>query len=58
VGGLALGGVAIGVIALGGVAIGKFALAGLAIGEHVISAFRQDPNAVEFFGEWLPWLGP
>jgi hypothetical protein len=48
--------VAIGVVALGGVAVGKFALGGLAIGEYVMSGFRQDPKAVEFFGQWLPWL--
>ena len=55
-GGIALGGLAVGVIALGGLAIGTMAFGGIAIGEHVVSAAQQDPVALEFFRERLPWL--
>jgi hypothetical protein len=71
VGGAAIGGVAFGGAALGGIAIGGGAIgyvvvadAGICvygkgaavIGEHVITPLRQDPQAVRFFQQWLPWL--
>jgi len=67
-GGLAFGGAAVGLVALGGAAVGGvavgggaagyyYACGGGAVGEHVLSAARQDPEAVRFFGQWLPeWL--
>ena len=55
-GGIAFGGLAVGVIAVGGLAIGTMAFGGIAIGEHVVSAAQQDPVALEFFRERLPWL--
>ncbi len=55
-GGVAAGGVALGYVALGGAAIGCYALGGGALGSHVVSAGRQDPDAVRFFSRWLPWL--
>jgi len=56
VGGVAVGGAAIGVIAAGGLAVGAFALGGLAWGKYVVSATHQDPEALELFARWLPWL--
>lgn len=50
---LAMGGAAIGYVAVGGAAIGKFAMGGAALGEHVVSAMRQDPQAVAFFERFL-----
>lgn len=55
-GSLALGGGALGYVAMGGIAAGHYACGGLAIGTHVISATYQDPEAVRFFTEHLPWL--
>ena len=54
-GGIAIGGGAIGGIAIGGGAFGYYAVGGGALGEHVIDGMRQDPEAVRFFGEWLPF---
>ncbi len=56
IGGLALGGGAVGAVAIGGGACGYYALGGGAIGAHTFSAAYQDPEAVEFFGRYLPWL--
>jgi|APTNR8051073442_1049403.scaffolds.fasta_scaffold02614_2 hypothetical protein len=56
VGGLAIGGGAIGVVAIGGGAFGYYAVGGGAFGAQVIDAMRQDPEAVRFFNEWLPFL--
>lgn len=55
IGGIAIGGGAIGGIAIGGGAFGYYAVGGGALGEHVIDGMRQDPEAVRFFGEWLPF---
>lgn len=54
VGAIAAGGGAIGLVAVGGGAFGYFALGGAAEGIHVVSALRQDPEAVAFFREYLP----
>lgn len=55
IGGIAIGGGAIGGIAIGGGAFGYYAVGGGALGEHVIDGMRQDPEAVRFFGDWLPF---
>ncbi len=55
IGGIAMGGGAIGGIAIGGGAFGYYAMGGGALGEHVISGMRQDPEAVRFFNDWLPF---
>lgn len=55
-GGVAVSGVAVGYVAVGGLAIGYYACGGLALGAQVISAMRQDPEAVQFFSQYLPWL--
>jgi hypothetical protein len=52
-GGVALGGAAIGVVALGGGAVGYYALGGGAFGVHPLGGNVCDPEAVEFFREWL-----
>ncbi len=52
-GGIALGGLAIGGIALGGGAFGYYALGGGAFGAHPLGGNVQDPQAVEFFRQWL-----
>lgn len=57
-GSLALGGAAFGYVAVGGLAAGFYACGGLALGTHVISATHQDPEAVRFFSEHLPWIKP
>jgi predicted RNA-binding Zn-ribbon protein involved in translation (DUF1610 family) len=56
VGGIALGGAALGVVAIGGGAVGYYALGGGAWGMHVLSATGRDPEAVEFYRQWFPWL--
>jgi hypothetical protein len=56
VGGLAMGGVAAGGAASGGAAIGFYAKGSAAVGKFIVSAMRQDPEAVQFFAKWLPWL--
>ena len=56
IGGIAIGGGAIGGIAIGGGAFGYYAVGGGALGEHVISGMRQDPEAIRFFSDRLPFL--
>lgn len=56
IGGIAIGGGAIGGIAIGGGAFGYYAVGGGAVGAHIIDGMRQDPEAVRFFNEWLPFL--
>jgi hypothetical protein len=58
VGGVAVGGGAVGLVAVGGGAFGYYALGGGAGGVHVLGANVQDPQAVEFFRQWLgEWIG-
>lgn len=52
----AFGGGAIGFIAVGGGAVGYYALGDVAIGKYVVSTLHQDPEAVRFFGNWIPGL--
>ena len=56
VGGVAFGGVAVGLAAAGGVAVGYYAAGGRAVGTYIINATQRDPQAVEFFRHWLPWI--
>jgi len=57
VGLLALGGMAIGLVAVGGGAVGYYALGGGAWGKHALGANARDPNAVQFFKQYLgPWV--
>jgi hypothetical protein len=56
VGAVAIGGVAAGVVAAGGVAFGYFACGGTAFGTYVLSGLIQDPEAIHFFGRWIPGL--
>ncbi len=53
IGGIALGGAAVGLVAIGGGAFGFYALGGGAGGVHVLDAVTRDPEALEFFTEWL-----
>jgi len=55
-GGLAFGGMATGGIAIGGVACAYYALGEVAIGVHVLAANYQDPAAISFFQQYLPWV--
>jgi hypothetical protein len=57
---LALGGAAISTgVAIGGGAIGYYAFGGGAIGPHALGGNWQDPEAVEFFSDWLgDWVRP
>lgn len=50
---LAVGGMAVGLIAIGGGAVGYYALGGGAFGPHPLGGNQQDPNAVEFFKQYL-----
>ena len=50
---LGMGGLATGYVALGGLAIGYYAMGGLALGPHALGANFQDPEAVEFFRQYL-----
>jgi hypothetical protein len=51
---LAVGGGAISTgVAIGGGALGYYALGGGAIGPHALGSNWQDPDAVEFFSDWL-----
>lgn len=52
----AVGGGAIGLAALGGGAFGVYACGGGAFGQHVLTAIEQDPEAVRFFGQWIPGI--
>jgi hypothetical protein len=57
IGGIALGGLAVGGVALGGMAIGHYAMGGGAWGPHTLSSYGQDPEALDFFRDWLgPWV--
>jgi hypothetical protein len=56
VGLVALGGGALGYVAMGGGAIGHYAAGGDAAGHFILTARRQDPEAVRFFQQWLPLL--
>ena len=53
---LAFGGLSMGIVALGGAAVGYYACGGIAFGQYVMSAATRDPEAVELFGRFLPWL--
>lgn len=55
-GGIAFGGAAIGYVAVGGGAAGYYALGGAAAGVHTVSPLHQDPEAVAFFHQFLPWV--
>jgi hypothetical protein len=54
VGMIAVGGGAVGVVAIGGGAVGYYAVGGGAFGKYVISGMEQHPEAVRFFGQWIP----
>lgn len=56
IGAIAAGGAAVGYVAIGGAAFGHYALGASAFGEHVINAWRQDPEAIKFFGQFVPDL--
>jgi hypothetical protein len=56
IGGIAMGGCAGGVVAFGGMAVGYYAYGETAYGVHVISSITQSPDAVEFFGRFIPGL--
>ena len=51
IGTVAVGGGAVGWTALGGGAVGTYACGGGAFGEHVVSATRQDAEAIRHFEE-------
>ncbi len=53
---VAVGGAALGYVAIGGGALGVYVLAGGGRGRYVLSQRRKDPQAVEFFGKYLPHL--
>lgn len=53
---IAIGGGAIGYIAIGGGAIGRYALGQRGLGKSVFALNRQDPEAIEFFTRFFPWL--
>jgi hypothetical protein len=55
-GGLAFGGVAVAAVALGGCAIGYYATGGFALGKHIVTDLHRDPQALQFFDGWVPWL--
>ena len=50
------GGAAMGWMAVGGTARGVWVLAGHGTGEHVLSGERRDPEAIDFFQTWMPWM--
>ena len=56
VGAVAIGGMAVGGIAAGGMAMGYYACGGHAIGIHVVGPMFQSPEAIEFFGRFIPGL--
>ena len=47
---------ATGVVAVGGGAFGYYACGGGALGKYVISGMEQDPEAIRFFGQWIPGI--
>lgn len=53
---VAVGGGAIGVVAVGGGAFGYYACGGGAFGKYVISGMEQHPEAIRFFGQWIPGI--
>jgi hypothetical protein len=53
---IAIGGGACGFIALGGGACGYYALGHKAAGRYALGINRQDPEAIAFFGPWIPGL--
>jgi len=55
-GAVALGGCAFGIVAVGGVAIGYYALGGTAIGVYVVNAMQQNPEALQFFEQFVPGI--
>lgn len=55
IGAVAGGGAALGAIAMGGAALGYYAAGSAAFGVHVLSPFRQDPEALALFAQW-DWL--
>jgi hypothetical protein len=56
IGGVAVGGAAVGLVVIASAGVGYYAKGVAAIGAHAINAFGQDPEAVQFFAKWLPWL--
>ena len=52
----AYGGLAIGAVAIGGLAVGYYACGGVAVAYYAISGTVRDPEAVEFFSKWAPWV--
>lgn len=51
---LAIGGAAVSLgVAVGGAAFGYYALGGGAFGPHGLGGNARDPDAIEFFAEWL-----
>lgn len=53
---VAIGGGAVGVVAIGGGAVGYYACGGGAFGQYVLSGSEQNPEAVNFFKQWLPGI--
>ena len=54
---LAVGGMAIGLVAIGGGALGYYSMGGGAFGVHPLGGNAQDPEAIEFFKQYLgPWV--
>jgi hypothetical protein len=59
IGTVAIGGGAVGLVAVGGGAFGYYACGGGAAGVHTLSALRQDPEAINFFKQFVPsWMLP
>src|SRR5579871_1563423 len=59
VGAIAVGGAAVGIVALGGAAFGYYALGGQAAGVHPLGSNVHDPEALQFFRQWLgSWVDP
>jgi len=57
VGLVAIGGAAVGVVAIGGAAYGYYAWGDAAGGQFIISKFKHDQQAMEFFSRWVPGFG-
>lgn len=56
IGVLAVGGAAVGVVAIGGAAVGYYACGSSALGQYVISSTERHPEAIRFFGQWIPGI--
>jgi hypothetical protein len=56
VGLIAIGGGAVGYIAIGGSSVAKYALGQRGYGQYVLALNRQDPEAIEFFVRYFPFL--